>query len=163
MPADKLRQAACFLINIGIYFFRLPPQNKEKLNFTTTVKQTINFYEFKPLSKEEWPYFEQLRVFLEFLYNEEVAVELFVRVYRKLVLVKAELERECRGLLFLCLSHFTNKLKLQELMDLVFEEWQVSTVVERNWSYDLVPSFFCETVKILTIRKMDLEVFTLFK
>ena len=150
-------------MKIGIYFFRLTPESKEKQNFTSILKQTIEFYESKGLSKEGWPYFEQLRVFLEFLYNEEMAVELFVRMYKKLTLIKAELGRECRTLLFQCLAHFTNKLKLPELMDLVLEEWQQSTVAERNWSYQLTSSLFFETIKVLSTHQMGLEVFSLFQ
>ena len=51
----------------------------------------MNFYEFKDLSKKEWLYFEQLQVFLEFLYNKETAVELFIRMYRKLMLMRSGL------------------------------------------------------------------------
>ena len=84
-------------------------------------------------------------------------------MYKKLTFIRAELGRECRGLLFHCLAHFSNKLKFSELRDLVFEEWQQSTVAERNWSYQLKTSLFFETVKVLSTRQMTFEVYTLFK
>ena len=123
LQADKVRQTAYFLLKIGSYFCKLTHLDKEKQNFISIVKQTINFYEFKDFSKGEWLYFEQLQVFLEFLYNEETAVELFIKMYRKLMLIRSELERECKSLLFVCLTNFSIKLNSSELMDLVFEEW----------------------------------------
>ena len=120
LQADKVRQTAYFLLRIGSYFCKLTHKDKEKQNFISIVKQTMNFYEFKDLSKKEWLYFEQLQVFLEFLYNKETAVELFIRMYRKLMLMRSELERECKSLLFLCLVNFSTKLNSPELMDLIF-------------------------------------------
>ena len=90
-------------------------------------------------------------------------MELFARMYKKLTFIRSELGRECKGLLFHCLAHFSNKLKFSELRDLVFEEWQQSTVAERNWSYQLTVCLFFETVKVLSTRQMALEVYDLFK
>ena len=48
-------------------------------------------------------------------------------------------------------------------MDLVFEEWQQSSAVERDYTYRETVAFFFETIRVLTIRQMGLEIFALFK
>ena len=79
------------------------------------------------------------------------------------MLIRTELEGKCKSLLFLCLSQFNNELNSSEFVDLVFEEWQQSPVAERNSSYKLTSSLFFETVKVLSVRQMGLEAYTLFK
>ena len=84
-------------------------------------------------------------------------------MFERLTLARAELEIKCKDLLFLCLAYFSNKLNSPGLMDLVFVEWQQSTVAERNSIYEQTTSLFFETVKILSTRQMTLEVYNLFK
>ena len=142
---------------------KLALEDEERQKFISTLEQAIDFYDSRLLLKEEQPYFDQLQIFLEFLNDRERAVELFVAMHGKLMCIRDELERECKGLLFLCLSNFSSQLTSAKLMDLVFEEWKASSAAQRNENYRLIRTLFFETVRVLSVRQMGVEVYTLFK